>query len=130
MQTMFKEITTDQKQPISNPFANLRLKETKTKGRRKAIPPEMIQRILTPGAMGKLNVEARDVMLICLNTGCRPSEVCGVLPEHIHLKDDTSHFDLVEEGRELKSGASIRKVVLLGVAPEAIIPIESRPIMH
>jgi integrase len=120
LQTMFKEISLDKKLTLQNPFVGLRLKEVKTKGRRKAVPQELIKAILAPGALDRINDEARDVIHICINTGCRPSEVCGVKMHHMHLQANVPHFELEEEGRELKTSASVRKVVLVGVALEAM----------
>ncbi|MFS4580388.1 DUF6538 domain-containing protein [Phaeobacter sp. C3_T13_0] len=120
LQTMFKEICRDKKLWLPNPFNDMRLKESKTKGRRKAIPPKMIDKILAPKALDRLNDEARDVLYICINTGCRPSEICGVLKHHMHLTANVPHFELVEEERELKTSASVRKVVLVGIALEAM----------
>ena len=70
--------------------------------------------------MATMNPQARDILLTVVNTGCRPSEICGLEERHIHLEHNIPHFDLVEEGRELKTEASIRKVVLVGVSLEAM----------
>ncbi|WP_282091304.1 DUF6538 domain-containing protein [Epibacterium ulvae] len=121
MATMFNGINADRKMGLSNVFTGIRLRERKQEvKRRKALTNDMIAKILEPDALLKLNDEARDIVYICINTGCRPSEVCSVLVEHIHLNAKVPYFDLVEEGRELKTGASIRKVVLMGVALDAM----------
>ncbi|WP_416368606.1 DUF6538 domain-containing protein [Tritonibacter mobilis] len=120
--TMFKEINADRKMGLGKPFDGIRLKEgRKQRGRRKALPEAAIQKMLAPGALDGMNDEARDILHICINTGCRPSEVCCVLPHQMHLSAEVPHFELLEEGRELKTGASIRKVVLIGIALEAMV---------
>jgi|GEM_PF-5282246 len=50
LQKMFKEICRDEKLVLVNPFNDLRLREAKTKGSRKAVTPDMIKRILALGA--------------------------------------------------------------------------------
>lgn len=121
MATMFKEINADRKMGLGRPFDGARLREGKGgKKRRRPLPEQMIANILAPGALDGMNEEARDILHICINTGCRPSEVCCVQPHQMHLQANVPHFELLEEDRELKTAASIRNVVLLGIALEAM----------
>ncbi|WP_282094183.1 hypothetical protein [Epibacterium ulvae] len=117
---MFKEICRDEKLVLVNPFNDLRLREAKTKGSRKAVTPDMIKRILALGAMDKVNDEARDAVFICLNTGCRPSEVYVVEKRHMHLTVNVPYFEILPQGRDLKTAVSERRVVLIWVALEAM----------
>lgn len=76
--------------------------------------------LLGPDPLPGLNEEARDIVLICAMTGCRPSEVSGIQPKHIQLKATIPHLQIRQEGRRLKTEHSERDVPLLGVALEAI----------
>lgn len=84
--------------------------------------------LLTPGPLEALNAEARDALLVILETGCRQGEVLDLPAEDIHLDDPVPHFELrfVEtgedgaEGREIKNKASRRLVPLVGVALAAM----------
>lgn len=88
---------------------------------RKSIPDDLIRSIiLDADKMAGLNEEARDVLLVMLNTGARPSEIINLLPRHIALDDDVPHFAIKEEGREVKNAPSIRKIPLVGVSLEAM----------
>lgn len=80
--------------------------------------------LLTPGPLEALNAEARDALLVILETGCRQGEVLDLPAEDIHLDDPVPHFELRfvegEGGREIKNRASRRLVPLVGVALEAM----------
>jgi integrase len=80
--------------------------------------------LLTPGKLEALNAEARDALLVILETGCRQGEVLDLPAEDIHLDAAVPHFELRfvegEDGREIKNGASRRLVPLVGVALEAM----------
>ncbi|MCG7492400.1 site-specific integrase [Thalassobius sp. Cn5-15] len=121
IKTMMKYYLLDLAPNTANPFDGLALSAGKKQQKtRPPIPSASIQQWLRSGVLDGLNDQARDILHVVVNTGCRPSEICGLLPHHIHLNANVPHFDLVEEGRELKTAASIRKVVVVGVALEAM----------
>lgn len=69
--------------------------------------------------------QAEDVAIICAETGCRQSEIYNLPARDIFLDAEIPHFRLrhVPTGtqrRELKNGASVRAVPLLGAALEAM----------
>jgi integrase len=66
----------------------------------------MNERILPEDALSSLNDEARDVLLICVNTGMRPSEVCNLREGQIHVSPDENipYVSVEPVGREVKSG--------------------------
>ncbi|MEM7730442.1 MAG: integrase, partial [Pseudomonadota bacterium] len=104
-----------------NPFRNLRFKNVTYKD----IPPfetEWIRtRILAEGALDTLNDQARDIVLTLIETGCRPSEIANLKPEHIMFDHDIPHLRIRPQAeRELKSKSASRDIPLLGVSLEAM----------
>ena len=77
------------------------------------------EKILAPGALDGLNLEARCIRLGMVNTGYRPSEAQGILPHHIHLDGDVPYIEFKPEGRQLKTATSARKIPLAGISLEA-----------
>ena len=67
-----------------------------------------------------LNAEARDVLLVMINTGCRPSEITGLRPQDIRLGGPVPHIVISAEGRKLKTDTSERTLPLVGVSLEAM----------
>jgi integrase len=65
-----------------------------------------------------LNDQARDIALIMVNTGARPSEIANLQAQHITLTG-VPHISITPEGRQLKTKTSKRKLPLLGVALDA-----------
>jgi integrase len=115
----------------SNVFAHLALEKSGAElrqepGRKLALPAAWIRNtLLDPDRMGGLNVEARDIAIVCAETGARGAEVVDLAPEDIVLVHEIPHLriTMVEEGemrRELKNVASRRQIPLLGHALEAM----------
>lgn len=107
----------------ANPFRKLSFKDN-DKNKRKR-PPFSIKwmqnNILRPGALEGLNAEARSIFLAIIETGARPSEICNLLPENIHLNHDVPYVEIRERSnREVKASASNRDIPLLGVSLEAM----------
>lgn len=113
-----------------NPFAGLSFVETK-KGRmakRKKLRPPfptawIRDRIMQPGALDRLNDEARAIILGTIETGARPSETCNLGRENIILNHPVPHLSFEEredpdDPRELKSAASMRVIPLVGASLE------------
>lgn len=76
--------------------------------------------ILKQGVLDGLNIEARCIMLAMINTGARPSEIAGLLPEHIRLDGKVPYISIEPVGRQLKNHQSKRQIPLTGVSLEAI----------
>jgi len=74
------------------------------------------EKILAPGALRNLNEEARCILLALVNTGARPSEIAGLLPEHICLDGPVPYISIEPEGRKLKNSQSKRQIPLVGVS--------------
>ncbi|WP_202814290.1 tyrosine-type recombinase/integrase [Aureimonas sp. AU4] len=101
---------------IALPLSDLMFKEGE-KAERPPFSDHWIKtRLLAPGALDGLNLEARCILLAMVNTGCRPSELASLLPEHIHLNAPVPHISIEADGRQLKNAASRRVMPLVGVS--------------
>lgn len=120
LSSMVRAAAEERQIPVDDPFRGLRLSEKGGKKKRLPIPEECLQGLVKPGALSILNDQARDIFLACVNTGARPSEICGLLPDHINLSANVPFIQLTEDGRELKNAPSERRIPLLGVSLEAM----------
>ena len=104
------------------PYSGVAIRDARAAPKRtKEIPLDCVrERWLAPGAFDGLNEEARDVLLISLETGCRQSEIHDLPASSIVLDADIPHirvaFEDGEERREVKNVASLREVPLVGLA--------------
>ncbi|TPN80000.1 tyrosine-type recombinase/integrase [Mesorhizobium sp. B1-1-2] len=109
----------DSKRP--NPFDGFSFSR-KNKRSRPPIPTEWIRdTILKPGALAGMNEEARGVLLIMIETGARPSEICNMEPSAIRWSAKVPHVSIEpredpDDPREIKTESSRRLVPLVGVA--------------
>jgi len=101
------------------PLGDLAFKENKKRVRPPFSEEWIKTKLLAPGALDALNTEARCIVLGMVNTGYRPSEAAGLLPEHIRLDHDVPHIAIEPEGRQLKNEPSRRVIPLVGVSLEA-----------
>lgn len=77
-------------------------------------------KLLAPGALDGLNTDARLILIGMINTGYRPSEGAGLLPEEIRLDANVPHIQIQKNAnRSLKTGHSKRAIPLVGVSLEA-----------
>lgn len=61
-----------------------------------------------------------NLVAILAETGARPSEILGLLPEDIHLETDTPYISIVDrKKRELKTPYSQREIPIVGYALNA-----------
>jgi integrase len=104
-----------------NPFAGLGF-STKRKKKRPPFPVEWISDvILKAGALETMNDEGRAILLIIIETGARPSEICNLDGNTIMLGAPVPHLVIEpredpDDPREIKTESSRRKVPLVGVA--------------
>lgn len=109
----------------NNPFANLSFRD-KNSAQRPPFSAEWLERcVLAPGALSGLNEEARHIVQILIETGARPSEICNLVTEQIHLDHEVPHIAIAPRAdradpREIKTTSSIRLVPLTGVALAAM----------
>lgn len=105
--------------PLENQFRGLRFKEKAAE--QFPFSVDWIRgHILAPGALDGMGAEARDVLLVMVNTGARPSEIIGARGEDFAITDAVPHLRVrAHEGRELKTDQSRRDLPLLGVSHDA-----------
>ena len=102
------------------PLSELSFKEGEGKKRPPFSRKWISERLLAPGALDKLNPEARAILLVMVNTGCRPSELAALSAKTIKLNQNVPHISIEPEGRQIKSKHARRTVPLLGVSLEAM----------
>lgn len=107
------------------PYDRVRISQDKFEGKKQK--PEFSEQwirdtLLTSGTMAGLNSEARDIVLISLETGCRQAEVHDLPPHRIFLDAPIPYVMIAhDEGeKEQKNNASVRPVPLMGVALAAM----------
>lgn len=104
---------------IENPFSGLKFKEIKK--HRPPFSPAWVQKHFTVEGLAGLNAQARDIFLAMINTGCRPSEICGLHADDIKLSADIPHIIIRGNAlRALKTHSSERLVPLCGISLEAM----------
>lgn len=101
------------------PFGKLTFKEDDEKTRPPFSEKWIKDKLLAPGVLDGLNEEARAVVHAMVNTGARPSEIVGLLPQHIRLDCEVPHIEITSEGKRVKTATSKRVIPLVGVGLEA-----------
>ena len=114
----FEHIGEEERQ---NPFRNMRFTDKPLKTIKPFEDDWVRSRILAPGVFEGLNREGALLCMALIETGCRPSELSNIRPENIRLDNAVPHLRIrPTKDRELKSGASVRDIPLVGVALEAM----------
>lgn len=122
MRTLYKSYWAyDGDETRQNPFKNLNYTENFYKD----IPPFeddwVRSKILKPGIFNGLNEEAKLIIYALIETGCRPSEIANLRPEHIKLNQNVPHIQIrARANRQLKTNSAIRDIPLVGVSLEAM----------
>ncbi|MBN9314270.1 MAG: integrase [Devosia sp.] len=91
----------------------------KTKAKeRPPYPNDFIQNsLLKPGALDGMNIEARMILYIMIETGLRPSEIVNLRRQYIVLDHKIPHIAIEErEDRLIKTENSVRTIPLVGCA--------------
>lgn len=83
-------------------------------------------RLLAPGALDGLNAEAKDALLMMVNTGLRPSEILSCPADDFCLEQPIPFLRVAAHGRELKQRHTARDIPLLGVSLAAAQRIATR----
>lgn len=95
-------------------------KKTKARTRPPFSAAWIKDKILAPGALAKLNADARLILLGMVNTGYRPSEGGGLMPHEIVLDAEIPHIIIQpNQNRTLKNEQSERILPLTGISLEA-----------
>ncbi len=104
---------------ISHLFKKLMM-ETRFKQTRLPFTSPQIVALLSSPRLLKMNSEARWFLHAAAETGARPSEIVGLLPEDIILNDPIPHIWIRDrKGRPLKTKHSERQIPLVGYALDA-----------
>lgn len=107
-----------------NPFDGLNFAEAKRS--RPPFPTEWIAaKMLQGDALSTLNPEARAIVLVMIETGARPSEICNLDESVIDVTGAVPHIRIQprtdpEDPREIKTASSVRAIPLVGVALAAL----------
>ena len=104
---------------VDLPFSDLALKGGRAKKRQPFSRAWIQDRILAPGALDGLNAQARNILLMMINSGARPSELAGLKVDHLDLTGKIPMMSFLPEGRQLKNDHSERRVPLHGVSLDA-----------
>jgi integrase len=104
---------------VDLPFSDLALKGGRQKKRQPFSRAWIQDKLLAPRALDGLNPQARNILLMMINSGARPSEVAGLKVEHLDLTGDIPMMSFVPDGRQLKNDHSERRVPLHGVSLDA-----------
>ena len=76
-------------------------------------------KLLAPGALDGLDLQARCILIGMINTGYRTSEGASLTEKYIHLDCDMPYIEIAPDGRKLKNRNSERKIPLVGCSLEA-----------
>ncbi|MDR6953761.1 integrase [Ancylobacter sp. 3268] len=91
----------------------------KTKLRKRPMfDPDWVQeRFLAADALNSLNLDARLIVYVMIETGMRLGEVCNLRAQDIRVTDAIPHVEVAErDDRRQKTEYSIRRIPLVGVA--------------
>lgn len=102
-------------------WADIRIKGKKqTKEKRKRPPYDLTfvqDHLLAPGALDRMNEDARLILYSMVETGMGPSEVCNLRDVDIVLDHKIPHVRVAErDDREQKTVYRIREIPLVGVS--------------
>lgn len=121
------------KTPNPKPYAGISLKDIhKVQTRKLELPADWMETTLfDPEKLAGLNEEARDILIIAAEVGCRQSEIHDLPPEAFRLDEPIPHLLIRNEepeiladgsrrgGRQIKNTHSTREVALVGYALDA-----------
>ncbi|KAB1113596.1 tyrosine-type recombinase/integrase [Neorhizobium galegae] len=106
-----------------NPFDGLSFPDRKAQ--QQIIPPFetawIRDHILSTGKHDGLNAEAKMIMFALIETGCRPSEICNLRAEDIHLSAAVPYISIrYQQDRLIKTESSVRDIPLVGISLAAM----------
>ncbi len=119
---MHREVLWDRYAVRSEAFKEMGWREPKQKRRPTQVSYStgfISGRLLAPGALDALNVDAADALRAIINTGISPSELVNLNASTIHLDHSIPHIAIRPHGRELKNVYRERDIPIVGVSLEA-----------
>lgn len=117
---MYRAISDAWRLGLENPFSRLRLAGERHNPRTAYEEKFVRECILAPGALAKLNDEARGVTLMVALTGLRPSEIVTLVGSRILIGAEIPLVQIRPDGRQLKTRHSWRDMPLVGQALEVM----------
>lgn len=115
---MWRAVAAAREIPLQFSTDRLLFEEKEKDRTRPPFSEKWLREKLIPG-LGRLNGQARGIVLMMINTGARPSELAGLTAPRIVLDAEIPHILIAPEGRTLKSAYAERVVPLVGVSLEA-----------
>lgn len=121
LSTMFSTLSEELKLNLDPVFAKLAVTELK-----RARPPFsrawVESKILAPGALAGLNLDARVALLVCAETGMGAEEVTSLREATIHLKAAVPYVSIVSREGAMQKNAEYRPrdIPLVGIALAAM----------
>ena len=107
------------------PYTNIRITDRdEVPDRNAEVPIEtIVTKWFAKGAFDNLNEQARDILLMSIETGCRQSEIHDLPSDAIVLDTPVPFINVTNEDgevkREVKNTSSFRRIPLVGVALSA-----------
>lgn len=107
------------------PFAGVSIQDRHAKpSQKREVPVDwIVEKWFAPDALAGLNDEARDILLMSIETGCRQNEIYNLPASALRLTDPIPHLRIAHElsddpseRREVKNLPSHREIPLVGVA--------------
>jgi integrase len=120
LRVMIRDVCEDNELADLEPFHKIKFKGSG--GSREPFAINFVRDvILKPGALDGIDDAVRDILLICIDTGARPSEVIFLPKADIHLRTNIPYIEIRDGGgREVKTNSAEREIPLVGVALEAM----------
>ena len=119
MQRIFSTVARHQDFKLRFSFSELAMRQPPRRARPAFSQDWIINRILEPTALDRLQVPERFLMLGMINTGYRLMEGANLLPEEIVLDHQIPHLRFQGAFSSLKTPNAYRQIPLVGVSLEA-----------
>lgn len=114
--SMLKSVNETYNLDMPDHFAGRHFKGAVTR-KRNSFDIEFVQdMLLKDGGMDKLNLEARALIYITIETGMRLSEICNLTKDNIVLNHKHPHLHIEDTQVAVKSVDSVRRLPIVGVA--------------
>ncbi|WP_310619313.1 tyrosine-type recombinase/integrase [Flexibacterium corallicola] len=117
---MYRAVNKRRQLQMEDVFADLALGKDDTNVRRPWPVEDILKNLLAIGTLGGLTPPLQALVYIMIETGLRPSEICGLTGNNIHLDCEVPYVSIKPELRHLKTDPSSREMPLVGVALEAV----------
>lgn len=117
---MFRVVDRRHQLGLAPAFSEMRIEGGTTESRSAFTVAFVQDVILKPGALERLNDQARDVVYLIAETGLRIAEAVNLQAGTIRIDTDVPHVMVRPDGRRMKTEQSARDIPLVGVALAAM----------